>query len=55
MGDSLGLIGTPLPTLVKLLARAIANHLGDYAVVVDPAGTSQFYTSNSILNLPPTI
>ncbi len=55
MGDSLGLIGTPLPTLVKLLARAIANHLGDYAVVVDPAGTSQFYTSNSIMNLPPTV
>jgi predicted acylesterase/phospholipase RssA len=45
----------PLLTLAKLLARAIVNHLGDYAVVVDPSGTSLFYTASSITNLPPTL
>lgn len=53
LGDAIVLAGMPLLTVVKLLARAIANHLGDYAVVVNPSGTSQFYTSSSIQNLPP--
>ncbi len=41
--------GVPLLTLVKLLARAIAGHLGDYSVVVAQTGTSYFYTASSII------
>jgi len=43
IGDPVILAGMPLPTLVKLLARAIVHHLGDYAVVAQPGGTSYFY------------
>lgn len=53
-GDPIVLAGMNLPTLVELLARAIVEHLGDYAVVVDPLGTSRFFSPNSIQNFPPT-
>ncbi len=53
MGDSNGLIGTPMATLVKQLARAIAAHVGDYAVVVEPAtGATTFYAPGSVMPLP---
>lgn len=44
--------GVPLLTLVKLLARAITSHLGDYVAVVDKTGTSYFYTASSVMALP---
>jgi predicted acylesterase/phospholipase RssA len=54
MGDPVILAGMSLVTLVKLLARAIVHHLGEYAVVVQPGGTSYFYEPANTHVIPPT-
>lgn len=40
-----------LVTMVKQLARALANHLNAYAVVVEPGGGTNFYKPGSVTNL----
>lgn len=52
IGDPVILAGMSLATLVKLLARAIVHHLGDYAVVVQPGGTSYFYEPTTTHVIP---
>jgi len=40
-----------LVTMVKQLARALAEHLNAYAVVVEPGGGTNFYKPGSVTNL----